>query len=88
MIDEIIKNALAEDIGDGDHSSLACVPKNGIGTAKLIIKGEGIVAGVELAERIFNIYDESLKFKSFVKDGDKVKFGDIAFEIHGSSRSI
>ena len=88
MIDEIIKNALIEDIGDGDHSSLSCVPENGIGTAKLIVKGEGVIAGIELAERIFKLYDENLVFKSFVADGSKVKFGDIAFEVHGSSRSI
>ena len=88
MIDEIIKNALLEDIGDGDHSSLSCVPENGIGTAKLIVKGEGVIAGIELAERIFNLYDENLIFKSLVKDGSKVKFGDIAFEVSGSSRSI
>ncbi len=88
MIDEIIKNALIEDIGDGDHSSLSCVPENGIGTAKLIVKGEGVIAGIELAERIFNMYDKNLIFKSLVKDGSKVKFGDIAFEVSGSSRSI
>lgn len=88
MIDEIIKNALIEDIGDGDHSSLSCVPENGIGTAKLIVKGDGIIAGIELAERIFKLYDENLVFKSFVVDGTAVKFGDIAFEVHGSSRSI
>jgi len=88
MIDEIIKNALIEDIGDGDHTSLSCVPENGIGTAKLIVKGEGVIAGIELAERIFNMYDKNLIFKSLVKDGSKVKFGDIAFEVSGSSRSI
>lgn len=88
MIDEIIKNALIEDIGDGDHSSLSCVPENGIGTAKLIVKGEGVIAGVELAERIFKLYDEKMVFKSFVSDGSAVKFGDIAFEVYGSSRSI
>ena len=88
MIDEIIKNALIEDVGDGDHSSLSCVPENGIGTAKLIVKGEGVIAGVELTERIFKLYDEKLVFKSFVSDGSAVKFGDIAFEVYGSSRSI
>jgi nicotinate-nucleotide pyrophosphorylase (carboxylating) len=88
MIDEIIKNALIEDIGDGDHSSLSCVPENGVGVAKLIVKGEGIIAGVELAERIFKLYDENLTVDTFIKDGSKVKFGDIAFEVKGSSRSI
>lgn len=88
MIDDIIKNALREDIGDGDHSSLSCVPENATGVAKLLVKGEGIIAGVELAKRIFELYDPSLKVETFINDGDRVKFGDIAFEVHGSSRSI
>ncbi len=88
MIDDIIDLALKEDIGDGDHSSLACVPSNALGHAKLIVKDEGIIAGIELAERIFKRYDSSLKVTIFIQDGTKVKFGDIAFEVHGSSRSI
>ena len=88
MIDQIIKNALQEDIGEGDHSSLSCVPENGVGIAKLIVKGDGIIAGVELAERIFKIYDPELKVDVFIKDGTQVEFGDIAFEVTGSSRSI
>ena len=60
MIDEIIKTALKEDIGDGDHSSLSCVPRDAKGTAKLIVKADGILAGIELAERIFKLYDPSL----------------------------
>ncbi|MFT6501844.1 MAG: nicotinate-nucleotide pyrophosphorylase (carboxylating) [Crocinitomicaceae bacterium] len=88
MIDQIIKNALNEDIGDGDHSSLSCVPENAMGTAKLIVKQEGVLAGVELAERIFKIYDSSLEITSYIRDGQKVKVGDIAFEISGKSRSI
>ncbi len=88
MIDAIIDNALREDIGEGDHSSLACVPENAQGHAKLIIKDEGILAGVELAQRIFYRYDPKLRIESFIKDGTAVKPGDIAFEVHGSSRSI
>ena len=88
MVDEIIKNALIEDIGDGDHSSLSCVPENGVGVAKLIVKGEGTIAGIELAERIFRQYDKDLIFQPFLKDGDSVRIGDIAFEVKGSSRSI
>ena len=88
MIEEIIENALKEDIGDGDHSSLSCVPENAIGTAKLLVKDEGIIAGVELAEKIFKTFDPELEVKVFIKDGDKVKFGDSAFEVTGSSRSI
>lgn len=88
MIDEIIDNALREDIGDGDHSTLACVREDAKGEAKLLIKEDGILAGVELAERIFNRFDPELKFTAFLKDGDKVKVGDIAFTVKGSSRSI
>ncbi len=88
MIEGIIKNALKEDIGDGDHSSLACVPANAIGKAQLIIKDEGILAGVELAAKIFNTYDTNLKVTTFINDGSHVKFGQIALEVEGSSRSI
>lgn len=88
MIDEIIDNALREDIGDGDHSSLSCVPIDAIGHAKLLIKDNGIIAGVELAERIFHRYDPKLEVKVFIKDGSVVKEGDIALEVIGSSRSI
>lgn len=88
MIEDIIINALREDIGDGDHSSLACVPEDAIGKAKLIIKDEGIIAGVELAEKIFNHYDPNLKVTVFIKDGTPVKIGEIALEVEGSSRSI
>jgi nicotinate-nucleotide pyrophosphorylase (carboxylating) len=88
MVEDIIINALKEDIGDGDHSSLACVPEAAKGKAKLIIKDEGILAGVELAEKIFNHYDPSLKVNVLIKDGASVKVGEIALEVEGSSRSI
>ena len=88
MIDTIIDIALKEDIGDGDHSSLSCVPSNAKGHAKLIVKDEGVIAGIELAERIFKRYDPTLKVVIFKQDGTKVKYGDIALEVHGSSRSI
>ena len=88
MIDEIIDNALREDIGDGDHSSLSCVPVDAIGNAKLIIKDNGIIAGVELAERIFHRFDPKLEVTILIKDGSIVKVGDIALEVKGSSRSI
>lgn len=88
MIDEIIDLAFREDIGDGDHSSLSCVPENAVGHAKLIVKDEGIIAGIELAEKIFLRYDSSLDINIFITDGTKVKIGDIAFEVKGSSRSI
>lgn len=88
MIDEIIANALREDIGDGDHSTLSCVPENGIGTARLLVKDNGIIAGVELAEKIFKTFDPKLEIEVFIKDGEPVKYGDIAFIVKGSSRSI
>lgn len=88
IVDEIIKNALKEDIGLGDYSSLASVPKNAKGKAKLLVKDEGVLAGVELAQRIFEIYDPELKMEVFINDGTKVKPGDIAFVVEGSSISI
>jgi nicotinate-nucleotide pyrophosphorylase (carboxylating) len=88
MLEEIIENALREDVGPGDYSTLSCVPENARGTAKLLIKDEGILAGVELAEKIFHHFDSNLKMEIFIKDGSPVKFGDIAFTIEGSSRSI
>src|SRR5690554_3222976 len=88
MIDEIIKFAFKEDLGDGDHTSLSCVPENAVGKAELLVKDEGVIAGVELAERIFHYYDSTLKITRFIKDGEKVKYGDIVFEIEGKSRSI
>lgn len=88
MIDEIIANALREDIGDGDHSTLSCVPENGIGTARLLVKDSGIIAGVELAEKIFKTFDPNLEIEVFIRDGQVVKYGDIAFIVKGSSRSI
>ncbi|MCE2743292.1 MAG: carboxylating nicotinate-nucleotide diphosphorylase [Fluviicola sp.] len=88
MIDEIIELALREDIGDGDHSSLSCVPQNAQGHAKLIVKDDGILAGIELAKQIFHKYDPTIQMNIFIQDGAEVKVGDIAFEIHGSSRSI
>lgn len=88
MIDEIIQNALREDLGDGDHSTLSCVPENATGVAKLLVKGEGVMAGIELAKRIFELYDPTLNVTVFINDGDTIQYGDIAFEVKGSSRSI
>jgi len=87
-IDLIIKNALREDIGDGDHSSLACIPDSAKGKAKLLVKDEGIIAGVEFAKKVFHYVDEKLILKIFIKDGQIVKFGDVVFYVEGSSQSI
>lgn len=88
MIDELIKLAFQEDLGNGDHSSLSCVPENALGKAHLLVKDKGIIAGVDLAEHIFHHYDPELKLTLFIKDGAKVKPGDIVFNIEGKSRSI
>lgn len=88
MLEEIIDLALREDIGEGDHSTRACVPENAVGTARLLIKEKGILAGVELAEKIFHRFDPELKVDVYVKDGTPVSPGDIAFTVTGSSRSI
>ena len=85
---KFITDSLKEDIGDGDHSSMASIPIDAINKAHLIVKDEGIIAGLELAKMIFNQVDDSLKITSYLKDGDKVKFGDIAFIVEGNSISI
>lgn len=84
----IIKNAIREDVGDGDHSSLACIPKNATGKAKLLVKDEGILAGVGFAKQVFDFVDSSLVMESIIQDGDKMAYGDIAFYVSGSSLSI
>ena len=87
-IDLIIKNAIREDVGDGDHSSLACIPENAKGKAKLLVKDTGIIAGVDFARQVFSYVDPELEMDIRIEDGAKVNFGDIAFYIEGSSRSI
>jgi nicotinate-nucleotide pyrophosphorylase (carboxylating) len=85
---EILDFALKEDLGDGDHTSLATIPAEASGTAKLLVKDEGILAGVELAKIIFRRLDPSIKMDVLINDGTPVKPGDIAFHVSGSSRSI
>ncbi len=87
-IDLIISNAIREDVGDGDHSSLACIPASAQGKAKLLVKDEGIIAGVEFAKMIFNFVDKDMKVETFINDGERVKHGDIVFHVSGSSQSI
>ena len=88
IIDEIIANALVEDIGDGDHTSLATIPENATGKARLLVKDDGILAGVELAEIIFQKVDPNLEIEVLIEDGSPVRKGDIAFYVSGRSRSI
>lgn len=87
-IDQIIDAALNEDIGDGDHTSDACIPATAIGRAKLLVKENGVIAGVSLAERIFQRFDPRLKVHVLIEDGSQVKIGDIVLTVEGSSRSI
>jgi len=84
----IISNAIREDVGDGDHSSLACIPISAQGKAKLLVKDNGIIAGVAFAKMIFNYVDADLKVETFINDGEKVNYGDIVFHVSGSSQSI
>lgn len=87
-IDEIIDEALREDIGDGDHTADACIPPDAIGKAQLLVKEAGVIAGVELAQRIFSRFDPNLKAEVFLEDGSQIKVGDIVLTVEGSSRSI
>ena len=87
-VDEIIINALKEDIGEGDHSSLACIPLTATGKAKLLIKEKGILAGVEVAKKIFNKVDKNLNIQILINDGTEINKGDVAFTIEGKAISI
>jgi len=84
----IIQNAIREDVGDGDHSSLACIPTDAMGKAKLLVKDEGILAGVDFAKMVFNYVDQQMQVEVLINDGTPVKYGDIAFYVTGKSQSI
>ena len=84
----IISNAIREDVGDGDHSSLACIPSSAQGSAKLLVKDSGIIAGVAFAKMVFNYVDSNLKVEIFIQDGTEVKYGDVVFHVHGNSQAI
>ena len=88
MIDVLIRLAFAEDVGGGDHSTLCCIPENALGKSRLIIKEDGVLAGVEMAKLIFKYVDHYLKMTVFIQDGSDVKKGDIAFTVEGSIRSL
>lgn len=85
---QIIQNAIREDVGPGDYSSLACIPADAQGKAKLLVKENGIIAGVEFAKMIFNYVDPNLVIDTFIEDGTPVTFGDVVFHVAGSSQSI
>ena len=84
----IIQNGILEDIGPGDYSSLASIPESAIGRAKLLVKDNGIIAGVAFAKMIFENVDPTLEIETFIQDGTRVKHGDIVFHVSGSSQSI
>lgn len=87
-LQSIIANAIREDVGPGDYSSLACIPASALGKAKLLVKDQGIIAGVEFASMIFQFVDKNLSVETYINDGSPVKYGDIVFEVSGSSQSI
>ena len=88
QLNHLIKNALAEDIGDGDHSTLSCIDPNAEGKAVLKIKEDGILAGVSVAEKIFRFMQPDIVFTAFKKDGEPMKFGEIAFEVEAKVHTI
>lgn len=88
ILREFILKSLAEDVGDGDHSSLACIPAESKGRARLLIKEKGILAGIRVADELFSVIDEDLKFDKILEDGTRVFPGDVAFYISGRQQSI
>jgi nicotinate-nucleotide pyrophosphorylase (carboxylating) len=88
LIEALIKLAFAEDIGDGDHTTLSSIPESAVGKVQLIIKEDGVLAGVEIAEKIFHTFDPNLVMTVFIHDGTEVKYGDIAFTVEGKVQSL
>ncbi|MGI6074516.1 MAG: carboxylating nicotinate-nucleotide diphosphorylase [Fermentimonas sp.] len=88
LIDRLLDLAFAEDVGEGDHTTLCSIPENEVGSSKLLIKEEGILAGVDIAKRVFNRFDETLEVETFMEDGAHVKSGDVVFIVKGKVRSI
>lgn len=88
LIDQLIALSFAEDIGDGDHTTLSCIPDTAMGKSRLIIKEEGIIAGVEMAREIFHRFDPEMKMEVYINDGAHVKPGDIAFVVEGKVQSL
>ncbi len=88
FIDALIEIAISEDIGDGDHTSKACIPETVTGTAKLLIKEEGVLAGLDIAGRVFKKIDPDLRITTYLKDGNEILPGDVAFDVRGKAVSI
>ena len=87
-LNDFIDRCIREDVGDGDHTSLSCIPADAIGRAQLIIKEEGVLAGVDVARKVFLHLDKDFKFEQILKDGDRVKPGDIAFRVEGRTQTL
>jgi nicotinate-nucleotide pyrophosphorylase (carboxylating) len=87
-LDQFIENAIREDVGDGDHTSLSTIPQAATGKARLIVKDNGILAGVEVAQKVFEKFDPAIKFETLISDGTRVKYGDIAFIVEGKVLTI
>ncbi|MBD5374488.1 MAG: carboxylating nicotinate-nucleotide diphosphorylase [Bacteroides sp.] len=88
LIDDLLDLAFAEDVGDGDHTTLSTIPADARGKQRLIVKEEGVLAGVDIARKVFEKFDPELKMTVYIEDGARVKPGDIAFEVEGSVRSL
>ena len=86
--DRLIDLAFAEDIGDGDHTTLCCIPEDAMGKSKLLIKEDGILAGVEVAKKVFARFDPTMEVEVFMGDGSRVKKGDVAMIVTGKIRSL
>lgn len=88
LIDRLIDLSFAEDIGDGDHTTLSCIPADAMGKSKLLIKEEGILAGIEVAKEVFHRFDPTMKVEVFIEDGTSVKPGDVAMVVEGKVQSL
>lgn len=88
LIDRLIDLSFAEDIGDGDHTTLSCIPADAMGKSKLLIKEEGILAGIEVAKEVFHRFDPEMKVEVFIEDGTHVKPGDVAMVVEGKIQSL
>ena len=88
LVEKLIDLAFAEDIGDGDHTTLCCIPEDAEGAQKLLVKEDGVIAGIEMAKKVFSRFDPSLEMEQILHDGDHVKKGDVAFVVKGKVRSL
>ncbi|MCF0193061.1 MAG: nicotinate-nucleotide diphosphorylase (carboxylating), partial [Prevotella sp.] len=86
--EELIKLSFAEDIGDGDHTTLCCIPEDAMGKSKLLIKEDGVLAGIEIAKKVFAAFDKEMQVEVLINDGAEVKKGDVAMIVTGKVRSL